>query len=138
MEDVSIRVEFGKRAVDNDQRLVGGFAYVSRRDGELLHDTQGDSIEPEVLREAVHEFVKSGRHMGVMHTTDDDGKPVAGGEIVEMAVFSGDFRPPGMDPSIDALWIVCKVSDEAVWRMVKGGMLSGFSIGGRGLREEIE
>lgn len=136
-DDISIRVEIAKRSIDEDQRLVGGFAYVAKRGGELLHDTQGDSIEPEVLREAVHEFVKSGRTMGVMHIAGDDGKPVSGGEIVEMAVFAGDFRPPGMDPDVDALWIVAKVHDDAAWRMVKAGMLTGFSIGGKGLREEL-
>jgi hypothetical protein len=136
-DDFSIQVNLAKRAVDEDRRLVGGFGYVAKRGGVLLHDTQGDSIDGEVLREAVHEFIKSGRHLGIMHI-QKDGKPVAGGEIVEMAVFSGDFRPPGMDPDIDALWIVAKVSDDDVWAMVKMGAFTGFSIGGKGLREEIE
>ena len=137
-QDVEFSVEFEKRAIDEDRRLVGGYAYVSKSGGVLLHDTQGDAIEPEVLREAVHEFIKGGRTMGVMHARDKDGNPLPGGEIVEMAVFSGDFRPPGMDPTVDALWIVTKVADDAIWRMVKSGDFRGFSIGGRGVREVVE
>ncbi len=55
-----------------------------------------------------------------------------------MAVFAGDMRPPGMDPDVDALWIVAKVNDEAAWKMVKSGMFTGFSIGGHGTRVPVE
>ena len=137
MQDVSLTVEIEKRTIDNDRRLVGGFAYVSKMAGDNLSDSQGDSIDPEVLREAVHEFAKSGRTLGVLHSKGADGKTISGGEIVEMAVFSGDFRPPGMDPSVDALWIVAKVHDEVAWSLVKSGDFRGFSIGGRGTREAI-
>lgn len=137
MDEVAIPIEFAKRALDEDLRLVGGFAYVSKRGGELLHDTQGDSIDPDVLREGVHEFMKTGRAMGVMHIRKANGEPAAGGEIVEMAVFAGDFRPPGMDPDTDALWIVAKIHDDEVWAMVKAGHLKGFSIGGKAQREEV-
>lgn len=136
-QDVEFSVEFEKRTVDEERRLVGGYAYVAKAGGVLLHDTQGDAIEPEVLREAVHEFIKSGRTMGVMHARDKDGNPLAGGEIVEMAVFAGDFRPPGMARDVDALWIVTKVADDTIWKMVKSGDFRGFSIGGRGVREAV-
>jgi hypothetical protein len=123
--------------VNEDLRLVGGFAYVSKRGGTILHDTQGDSIDGDVLREAVHEFMKTGRTMGIMHARAD-GKPVSAGEVVEMAVFAGDFRPAGMDPDLDGLWIVTKVQDDEVWAMVKGGLLTGFSIGGKAVREPVD
>lgn len=137
-QDVEFSVELEKRALDEDLRLVGGYAYVSKAGGVLLHDTQGDAIDAEVLREAVHEFIKGGRTMGVMHTRGPDGEAIPGGEVVEMAVFAGDFRPPGMARDIDALWIVTKVNDDAIWRMVKSGDFRGFSIGGRGVKEAVE
>lgn len=137
MDDITLDVELAKRSIDAEKRLVGGFAYVAKRNGALLTDTQGDSIEPDVLREAVHEFMKTARTMGVMHIPGPDGKPVAGGEIVEMAVFAGDFRPPGMEAGTDALWIVAKVHDDDVWAMVKAGLLRGFSIGGKAQREAV-
>jgi hypothetical protein len=137
-QDVEFTVEIEKRAIDEDLRLVGGYAYVSKAAGVLLHDSQGDAIDPEVLREAVHDFMKSGRTMGVMHARGPDGEALAGGEIVEMAVFSGDFRPPGMAKDVDALWIVAKVNDDAIWKMVKAGDFRGFSIGGKGVREPVE
>lgn len=138
MQDVSIPVEITKRALDEDKRLVGGFAYVAKRGGVVLHDTQGDSIDGDVLREMVHDFMKTARTMGIMHAQGADGAPVAAGEIVEMAVFAGDFRPPGMDPDIDALWIVTKVHDDDVWALVKSGVLKGFSIGGKATREPVD
>lgn len=137
MDSFKISVDFAKSARDSDRRLVGGYAYVSKINGALLHDTQGDSIEPEELREAVHEFMKSGRTMGVMHIPGPDGKPIAGGEIVEMAVLAGDFRPPHMSADVDALWIVAKVHDDLVWSMIKDGSLSAFSIGGKGKRTPV-
>jgi Putative phage serine protease XkdF len=136
-DSFSINVDFAKAARSDDRRLVGGYAYVSKVGGQLLHDTQGDSIEPEDLREAVHEFMKSGRTMGVMHIPGPDGKPIAGGEIVEMAVLAGDFRPPHMSPDVDALWVVAKVHDDMVWTMIKDGSLSAFSIGGKGQRTPV-
>lgn len=133
-EQFEITVEFSKGQIDPDRRLVGGFAYVSKSAGKLLFDTQGDSIDPEDLRAAVHDFMKSGRTLGVMHMAGPDGKPVKGGEIVEMAVLAGDFMPPGMSASQEGLWVVAKVEDDTAWKMVKGGLLKGFSIGGRGVR----
>ncbi len=137
MADFQIPVEFAKSSVDEDQRLVGGFAYVSKRGGQVLFDSQGDSIDSDDLRAAVHEFMKSGRKLGVMHMPGDDGEAIAGGEIVEMAVFAGDFRPPGMPADTDALWVVAKVNDDAAWKMVKAGRFGGFSIGGKGVREAV-
>lgn len=120
-----------------ERRLVGGFAYVAKSNGRILFDTQGDSIDPEDLREAVHEFVKAGRSLGIMHLEDEDGKVIKTGEIVEMAVLGGDFMPPGMSRDQEGLWIVAKVEDEAVWELVKNGTLRAFSIGGRGQREVV-
>ncbi len=137
-DDVRIPVEIAKAAIDEDLRLVGGFAYVSKRGGELLTDTQGDSIDGEVLREAVHEFMKTGRTLGFMHAQGEDGTPVSAGEVVEMAVFAGDFRPPGMDPDVDAMWVVTKIHDESAWAMVKAGLMTGFSIGGKAQREPVD
>lgn len=133
-DDFSLEVGFTKR--NEDLRLVAGFAYVSKRNGVLMHDTQGDSIDPEELRSAVHEFMKS-RRLGIMHIKGPDGVPIEGGEIVEMAVLAGDFRPPGMKTADEGLWIVAKVSQEA-WPFVKSGDFRGFSIGGKGIREEIK
>jgi hypothetical protein len=135
--DFSIPVEIEKRSVDAERGLVGGYAYVSKKDGRTLSDLQGHSIDAEVLRDAVHEFMKSGRTLGIMHIAKANGDPVVAGEVVEMAVFAGDFRPPGMDPTIDALWVVAKVTDPDVKTMIKGGFLRGFSIGGKALLEEI-
>ena len=137
-DDFEINVEFSKGAVDSDRRLVGGFAYVSKAGGEMLFDTQGDSIDPEDLREAVHEFMKTGRTMGVMHVTGPDGNAIRGGEIVEMAVLAGDFMPAGMPKDREGLWIVAKVEDDYAWKMVKAGLFKGFSIGGKGVREAVE
>lgn len=129
--EITFNVEFAKRS--DDLQLVGGFAYLSKRDGQELVDLQGDSIPTSVLREAVHDFMKTNRDMGIMHIAGADGKPVAAGEIVEMAVFGEGFVPPGMDAGKEGLWIVAKVHDKEIWNMVKAGILRGFSIGGKGI-----
>lgn len=128
--DLTLDIEFSKRS--DELRLVGGFAYVSKRDGKEMVDLQGDSIPTSVLREAVHEFMKTRRDMGIMHIVGPDGKPVAAGEVVEMAVFGDGFSPPGMEEGTEGLWVVAKVNDQEVWNLVKSGLLRGFSIGGKG------
>lgn len=135
-DDFQIEVKFSKALeASPDRRLVGGFAYVSKANGQMLFDTQNDSIDPEDLRDAVHEFVKAGRKLGLMHIEGPDKKPIQSGEIVEIAVLAGDFLPDSMSKAQEGLWVVAQVTSDLAWDMVKNGTLQGFSIGGRATRE---
>lgn len=118
--------------VDDEQRMVYGWASVVTEKGVPVVDRQGDVIEADTLVKAVNNFMEYVRVGKAMHT----------GEQVGVVVHS----LPVTKEICDALgiqsdregWVVAyKVYDDSVWAMVKSGELSAFSIGGRATKEEI-
>ena len=138
-KDEQLEIRISKQSVFADQRLVGGVAYFSVKGGDLLIDTQGHGIPPQVLREALHDFMSKGsRVLCSSHARDEAGEPVCIGEIVEAAVLGGEASPPGWNPEDHAMWIMAKVSDEAEWQRVKSQEYLGFSIGGLCTGTEVD
>ena len=118
--------------VDDEQRMVYGWASVVTEKGVPVVDRQGDVIEADTLVKAVNNFMEYVRVGKAMHT----------GEQVGVVVHS----LPVTKEICDALgiqsdregWVVAyKVYDDKVWEMVKSGELAAFSIGGRANKEEI-
>jgi hypothetical protein len=118
--------------VDNEQRLVYGWASVVTENGVPVVDRQGEVIEADTLVKAVNDFMEYVRVGKAMHT----------GEQVGVVVHS----LPVTKEICDALgiqsdregWVVAyKVYDDKVWEMVKSGELAAFSIGGRANKELI-
>lgn len=123
--------------VDDEKRLVFGWAYVSRTPtGSVIVDKQGDFIDSDVeLEKMAYDFVVDSRTGDVMHNE----KRVA--TLVESVVFTTEKvekmgLPPGVIPT--AWWIGMRVEDDATWDLVKKGHLKAWSIGGRGTRQHVE
>lgn len=119
--------------VDADLRVVYGWAgIITRADGTLIEDLQGDLITPAEMEQAGIDFMLHFRESGVMH----EGEPVATviawfvttPELVQ-AFGLGDHVPCGVMMGI-------KVHDDTTWARVKAGDLSMFSI--EGLAERVE
>lgn len=115
--------------VDEEQRMVWGWAYVSTRKGELLYDTQGDSIRPEVMVKAASNFMLGPRTAKRMHKGEEVGTVVHSfpmtKEVCEALQIKCDMEG----------WLIAmKVWDDDVWSDVKSGLLPGFSIGGKGMK----
>lgn len=117
--------------VDDEERIVYGFASVSEDDKGLVTDRQGDQIETKELVRAAHDFIRK-RHGKVMH----NGKCV--GEVVESLVLRPELQKAlGIDIK-KIPWVVgYKVTDEATWSDVKKGKFTGFSVGGKGKRKQV-
>ena len=119
--------EFAIAKMDADQRLVFGWAMISKtKDGALVTDLQGDQIEPEDLEKAAYEFVLNKRAAGEMHTGD------AQGQLVESIVFTPEKMakmgiPDGVLPC--AHWVGFKLAP-ALFDKVKAGTRLMFSIQG--------
>lgn len=128
-------IEFAK--VDDDERLVFGFAYVSHDEyGEPVVDREGDYV-PNVheLEKAAYEFMLDHRSGDVYHNQTLVAK------CVESVVFTPEKIekwgvPEGILP-MGAWWCGWKVVDDDIWKMVKDGQLASFSIGGRGYRKAV-
>lgn len=118
--------------VDEDQRLVYGFASVTKHpNGVEFLDTQNDVVDIGEIQQAAHRFISSSRALGEVHKRKDAGT------VVESLVINDEVRkllqiPAGIE---EGWFIVAKVTDERVWQKVKNGEYQGFSIGGKAIRE---
>lgn len=133
LTDHQVEIEFEIAKLDEDERLVFGWANVSMRaDGELIVDRQGDIIEPAELEKAAYDFVLDFRESGVNHKGETKGR------LVESLVVTPE-KLAAMGLAKDALptgwWIGVKIDDPEVFKRVKKGELAMFSIQGSAQRE---
>lgn len=118
--------------VDEDQRLIFGWASVTKVDDEYVVDRQGDVIKTETLHKAVNEFMEGVRVGKLMH----EGEQV--GQIVHSFPVSKDIAEAlGIQTNMEG-WIVgYKVTKDDLWEDVKSGKYAAFSIGGSAQKEEF-
>lgn len=119
------------KASDDEKRLVWGWASVVTEKGVPVIDSQGDIIEIDELRKAVHEFMNS-RRGDAMHMVKGVGR------IVESMVLHKELQAVlGIDLQREG-WLVCmKVENDEAWAKVKSGEWGAFSFGGSALREPV-
>ena len=112
--------------LDDDQRLIYGVVLVPD-----VEDLQGDICSKEDIQEAAHEYLVKSRLIKAQHKAPTDA------EVVECYIAPIDI-PIGKGIAPAGSWIlVTKVNSSAMWTAVKKGEITGYSIGGRGKREEI-
>jgi hypothetical protein len=129
-DDASFSLTARVTKLDEDQHLVYGWASVTEKDGQLVVDSQDDTITTDDLVKAAHDFVLSSRRSAEMHR---DGSHI--GDIVESLVFTPDVQKAlGIDLGMVGWFIGVKVSDMGVWKRIKSGEYKAFSIGGTGVR----
>lgn len=130
-EATKAEAEFKVVKVDEEQRIIYGWASVTKVDGELVVDRQGDIIETETLHKAVNDFMEHIRVGKLMHS----GEPV--GQIIHSFPVSKDIMSAlGIQTNKEG-WITgYKVYDDAIWEDVKSGKWAAFSIGGAAIKEE--
>lgn len=116
--------------VDEDQRLVFGWASVIEKNGEPVVDSQGDVIYPAELEKAAYDFVLFSRDAGEMH------ERIGVGKIVESMVFTKEkTKALGLsEGSLPVGWWVGFKVDAEVFAKIKSGEYKAFSIGGAGKR----
>jgi hypothetical protein len=117
--------------LDDEQRIIYGWASVTTVKGEMIVDTQGDVIETETLHKAVNDFMENVRVGKLMH----QGEPV--GQIIHSFPISKEICDAlGIQTDMEG-WITgYKVYDENLWQDVKAGKYAAFSIGGAAIKEE--
>lgn len=125
--EVKFSAEISK--LNEEKRIVYGWASVIEKDGKAIEDHQGDTISVDDLTKAAHDFIKTSRAVKAMH----QGEPV--GEFVESMVFTPDIQNSlGIDLKKVGWFVGFKVNDDEVWAGVKSGKYKMLSIGGRGKR----
>lgn len=121
---------------DDDRRLVFGWANVAIRvDGEQIIDWQEDAIDMDDLEKAAYEYVAEFGTAGEMHQRGGIGR------VIESIVFTkekADALGIPQDLLPQGWWIGFKITDDEVWKKIKSGEYSMFSIEGKAIREPME
>jgi len=120
--------------LDEDQRILYGWASVSTYKGKPVVDLQGDIIDMETLEKAANSFMESVRVGMTMH----DVSKVTGQVIHSMPVTQKLCEALGIQSDTEGWMVGYKVYDDEVWEAVKSGEYRAFSIGGRANRVEQE
>jgi hypothetical protein len=119
--------------VDQEQRIVYGWASVITEKGIPVVDRQGDIIEADTLVRMANAFMEDVRATKSMHEGE-----VVGQFIHSLPVTKEICDALGIQADREGWIVACKIYDDSVWARVKSGELAAFSIGGRGTREPVE
>lgn len=118
--------------IDEEQRIIYGWASVTTLKGEHIVDLQGEVIKTDTLHKAINEFMKGVRVGKLNHS----GEQV--GQIVHSFPMSKDICEALGIQSDKEGWITgYHVTDDTLWEKVKAGDYAEFSIGGRAQKGEF-
>jgi hypothetical protein len=115
------------RKMDDEHRLV--YCVVLEPD---TVDLQEDVVSVETIEKACHTFLVRSRVVGDQHLTKADA------DVVESYIAPVDFEMEGQLVRKGSWIMAVKVHDEVLWKSVKSGEYSGFSIGGTAIRVPID
>lgn len=93
-------------------------------------DAQKDIYSGAEVRDAAHHFMEEYRNLGLMHR-EILGEQV---KILESYLAPADFEVDGTRIKKGTWLLAVRVVDDELWRQIKAGDLTGFSIGGSALR----
>jgi hypothetical protein len=108
---------------DDEKRLVYGIVL----EPDTV-DLQGDTITVDTIEQAAHHFLAQSRAVGDMHSGPADA------EVVESYLAPADGEMGGQSFTTGTWVMAVKVNSDALWKLVKAGEYTGFSIGGHGAR----
>lgn len=122
-----VRAEMPILKKQEEKRLVTGIIL----EPETV-DGQGDIISSEVIERAAHNFLSGYNletQMGLLHTMF--GK--IGVELVESWIAPSEMKF-GNEEVKEGTWLMtCRVLDDQIWKKIKSGEITGFSIAGSAL-----
>ena len=129
--DQSFELRAKVAKVDESLGLVFGWAIVCTKNGEDYYDTQGDHIPEDSMLEAATDFAKSARAAKVQHEGDDVGT------VVHTFPMTDDIAKAfGIATTTTGLMIAMQ-PEEDVLQKFRDGELTGFSIGGERIKDEV-
>lgn len=115
-----------RKAEDEEERFVYGV--VLEPDGV---DAQNDTISAGEIRAAAHKFMEDFQNIGLQHMRFVNGKV----KILESFIVPEDVRIGGELVKAGTWVFGVRVLCNEIWKAVKDGLLTGFSIGGSAVRE---
>lgn len=116
--------------VDDALGLVMGFAIVCKEDGEPYFDLQGDHVPEDAMLEAALDFMKHSQVAKEMHSGDQ-----AGTVVFAFPLTTEVAKAFGISTKRTGLMIAMAPHEDMLGKF-RSGELTGFSIGGRRLKDE--
>jgi hypothetical protein len=130
-----VHIEGKIAKLDSAKKLIFGWASVTVKSGETVTDLQEDIMDDSwELEKMAYRYVLHSRDGGVMHQE----RGVA--RLVESMVFTPEkLEKLGLpaDSMPTGWWVGYRVDDADVWARAERGEFTGFSIGGRGIRQKV-
>lgn len=135
--DFTVECTFAK--FDEDEKTVFGWASITEQDGVPVIDRQGDTIDATEMAKAAYEYVIKSRKGGHQHKRTDTDEPLHVSDMIESMVFTPEkIAKMGLPPDTPiGWWVGYKVNDDAIWKAVKDGEITGLSIHGKGKRTPV-
>lgn len=117
--------------VEESLGLVFGYAIICKDNGEDYFDVQGDHIPEDAMLKAAADFMQKSRVSKDMHTGEQTGSVVFAFPLTtEIA------KAMGIQTNKTGLMIAIKPDSASILEKYKSGTYSGFSIGGKRVRDE--
>jgi hypothetical protein len=112
--------------INEEQRVLYGWASVTTKGGQPVVDHHNDIIETATLEKAATQFMLNLRVAKEMHVGDKIG------DVVHSLPLTAEIAKALGIASDQEGWVVgMKIYDDAVWEKVKSGEYRAFSIGGK-------
>ena len=115
--------------VNDEKRIVTGIVYEPN-----VVDSQGDFMDAETIEKTAYDYMENQQNIDIKHDfkTNDNLK------VVESYITKSDSTI-GDKKVKTGTWVMSvKINDDAVWGKIKKGEINGFSMGGTGVKEEVE
>jgi hypothetical protein len=97
-------------------------------------DAQGDIISEEEIKQACHKFMEDFGNLGLQHKEIVNGKL----KLLENYIAPVNFKVDKQSVKKGSWLMKERVVDDELWKASKGGKLTGFSIGGSGIRRPVK
>ncbi|GGB00496.1 hypothetical protein GCM10011491_30870 [Brucella endophytica] len=116
--------------VDEGLGLVFGWAIVCKVDGKEYYDTQGDFIPEDAMLKAAADFMANSRMAKEMHEGGEKGSV-----LFAWPMTADIAKAMGIESKQTGLMIAMKPSSPEMLAKFKSGEFTGFSIGGRRIKD---
>lgn len=113
-------------AADEEKRLAYGIVY----EPETV-DADDEYATAETIEKACHAFNCESRKIGLMHSEEADDV-----DLVESYIAPQDMAINGQKIKKGAWLTVTKIRNDEIWKAIKAGEYTGYSMGGYGKRKE--
>lgn len=100
----------------------------------LETDAHGDTQTAETIRETAHKYMETYKNIGLQHQMYINESV----KILQTFIAPVDFKLESGEFVKKGSWVMgVRVLEDKLWNAVKSGKITGFSIGGRGIRAPI-